>query len=141
MADVDMADSRASAGDEMADSPGATSFAEFANPDAQALLLALSEHAPAIPDVVVQGFLRRSGFETDDIRVQRLVGLAGQKFMAEIVFDAAKQARDRTQPGTSAPEAVKLKVEDIEFALKRAGISSKSPPYYADRSSSGTPLS
>lgn len=48
-----------------------------------------------MPDALVTYYLSRSGFVTSDQRVIRLVGLAAQKFIADVGNDALAQARLR----------------------------------------------
>ena len=52
--------------------------------------------APLIPDALLSYYLQRAGFQTDNLAVTRLVGLATQKFMADIVGDAYAYARTRS---------------------------------------------
>lgn len=62
------------------------------------LLLCLVHHRdyqPTVPDALVSYYLSRSGFVTSDTRVIRLIGLAAQKFIADVGNDALAQARLR----------------------------------------------
>lgn len=64
-----------------------------------ACLLSCSVHhrdyQPTVPDALVSYYLSRSGFVTTDTRVIRLIGLAAQKFIADVGNDALAQARLR----------------------------------------------
>lgn len=52
--------------------------------------------APIIPDAVTDYYLSKSGFETSDIRVKRLLALATQKFISDISQDAYEYSRIRS---------------------------------------------
>ncbi|PAA57852.1 hypothetical protein BOX15_Mlig027959g1, partial [Macrostomum lignano] len=66
--------------------------------------LQLDEYQPTIPDRVTQYYLERSGLEVADQRLLRLVSLAGQKFISDIVSDAMHHCRAR-QGGPAAKRA------------------------------------
>lgn len=54
------------------------------------------ELAPIIPDAVTDYYLSRSGFETSDSRIKRLLALATQKFISDISQDAYEYSRIRS---------------------------------------------
>lgn len=58
-------------------------------------LLRHRDYQPTVPDALVSYYLARSGFVTSDTRVIRLIGLAAQKFIADVGNDALAQARLR----------------------------------------------
>jgi len=53
------------------------------------------DYQPTVPDALVTYYLSRAGFVTSDQRVIRLIGLAAQKFIADVGNDALAQARLR----------------------------------------------
>ncbi|WFD34912.1 hypothetical protein MCUN1_001757 [Malassezia cuniculi] len=56
----------------------------------------LDDYAPLIPDEVSDFYLERAGFQTDDVRLKRLLALAAEKFVSDIASDAFQYARIRT---------------------------------------------
>lgn len=110
-------------------------------------LASLSDYQPALPDELVRHYLSRSGFTTDDVRVERFIALAAQKFLADIATDAISHARIRStnssahrKSNAAAREAkVTLTVDDLERALREYGVSLKKPPYFADSVTAGAP--
>lgn len=54
------------------------------------------ELAPIIPDAVTDYYLSKSGFETSDIRIKRLLALATQKFISDISQDSYEYSRIRS---------------------------------------------
>lgn len=113
--------------------------------DVDRLLGSLGEYEMAIPDELVNYYLMRSGFKTDDIRVQRLVALAAQKLMADVTNDALSHCRLRQQaqqggksrPGSGVDTKMILTSDDLHKALKEYGVSIRKPPYYADHAMAG----
>eukprot|EP00171_Calliarthron_tuberculosum_P006649 IDg6649t1 len=78
----------------------------------------------AIPDELVRHYLAHAGFITKDVRLERLIALAAQKFLADIAFDAIMHSRLRTQatPSTTKKKIVHdarivLTIDDLERAL------------------------
>lgn len=63
------------------------------------LLEHMDDYKPIIPDEVTDYYLQRAGFDTNDVRVKRLVGLAAQRFISSIASDAFQYARARTAAG------------------------------------------
>ncbi|MBW0573673.1 hypothetical protein O181_113388 [Austropuccinia psidii MF-1] len=121
------------------------------------LLLKMDEYKPVIPDEVAAYYLQKVGFECNDIRVQRVLVLACQKFISDIAQDAFSYARTRTgqvpggrqgplvsnvnsgalanvlPPGTSARRdrtRTVLTQEDLAQALAEYGINASRAPYY-----------
>ncbi|GAA5834575.1 hypothetical protein JCM3766R1_003601 [Sporobolomyces carnicolor] len=107
------------------------------------LLEQMDEYKPVIPDEVTDYYLQRSGFDTNDVRVKRLLALAAQKFIASISQDAFQHARARTggssnknasssSGGTAAkgrPRTV-LTMDDLSAALKEYGVDAGRAAYY-----------
>uniref|UniRef100_A0A7S0ZD84 Transcription initiation factor TFIID subunit 10 n=1 Tax=Timspurckia oligopyrenoides TaxID=708627 RepID=A0A7S0ZD84_9RHOD len=112
--------------------------------EVERLLASLGEYELAIPDELVSYYLMRSGFKCDDIRVQRLVSLAAQKFLADIANDAIAHSKLRQQSVTTKAKVVKepkmvLTSEDLDKALREYGVSLRKPAYYADHAAPATP--
>eukprot|EP00168_Porphyra_purpurea_P003590 TRINITY_DN1418_c0_g1_i4.p2 TRINITY_DN1418_c0_g1~~TRINITY_DN1418_c0_g1_i4.p2 ORF type:complete len:158 (+),score=30.92 TRINITY_DN1418_c0_g1_i4:106-579(+) len=63
--------------------------------EVERFLATLSDYQPTVPDALVTYYLSRAGFVTSDQRVIRLIGLAAQKFIADVGNDALAQARLR----------------------------------------------
>ncbi|KPV74315.1 uncharacterized protein RHOBADRAFT_44802 [Rhodotorula graminis WP1] len=59
----------------------------------------MDDYQPVIPDEVTDYYLQRSGFDTNDVRVKRLLALAAQRFISSIASDAFQYARARTAAG------------------------------------------
>ncbi|POW12439.1 hypothetical protein PSTT_04503 [Puccinia striiformis] len=116
-------------------------------------LLKMEEYKPVIPDEVAAYYLQRVGFECTDIKVQRLLVLACQKFVSDIAQDAFSYARTRTgqapggRQGPLAPNSnsagllmvllitldrtrTVLTQEDLAQALAEYGINASCAPYY-----------
>ncbi|KAH9817861.1 transcription initiation factor TFIID 23-30kDa subunit-domain-containing protein [Melampsora americana] len=120
-------------------------------------LLKMDDYKPVIPDEVAAYYLQRVGFECTDVRIQRLLALACQKFVADIAQDAFGYARTRTgqapggrqgplipnansanlshphQPGTNTRKdrtRTVLTQEDLSQALGEYGINASRAPYY-----------
>jgi transcription initiation factor TFIID subunit 10 len=109
----------------------------------------LGDYQPALPDALVAHYLSRAGFATDDIRVQRLIALAAQKFLADVANVAIAYSRLRAGAapaphGARAKAAARepkvcLTVDDLERALREYGVHLRKPPYFADNVTAGMP--
>lgn len=122
------------------------------------LLQLLEGSTPVIPDALLDYYMARAGVECDDVRLKRLVGLIGQKFITDVANDAMHHFRLRTggmgasagagtgagsrvggTTGLSASSSVStsaankkntLTLEDLASALAEYGINIKRPAYY-----------
>lgn len=65
-------------------------------------LESMDEYAPIIPDAVTDYYLAKSGFETNDKRIKRLLALATQKFISDIASDAYQYSRIRSASSVSS---------------------------------------
>eukprot|EP00128_Syssomonas_multiformis_P011630 Colp12_sorted_trinity150504_noHs@2288 len=92
------------------------------------LLLQMDDYSPAIPDAVTKYFLTRTGFECSDVRIVRLISLAAQKFVAEIVHNAMLKTIQKKDKAKE--KKVVLTTEALELALEDVGIHVTKPPYY-----------
>ncbi|GAA5933447.1 Taf10p [Sporobolomyces koalae] len=112
--------------------------------DLSQLLEQMDEYKPIIPDEVTDYYLQRSGLDTNDVRVKRLLALAAQKFIASISQDAFQYARARTggsnnsknsnanAPGSTAKgrQRTVLTMDDLSAALKEYGVDAGRAAYY-----------
>ncbi|SCV74974.1 BQ2448_8003 [Microbotryum intermedium] len=121
------------------------------------LLEMMDEWQPIIPDEVTDYFLQKSGFETDDPRVQvgdpillenvlrfpktsshpkRLLALAAQRFVSSIAADSFQYARARTAANKSSNSKAKgrtrtvFTMDDLSAALKDYGVGADRAAYY-----------
>lgn len=105
---------------------GGSSLADF--------LLHLDDYTPTIPDAVTSYYLNRSGFETTDPRLVRLISLAAQKFVSDIANDALQHCKMRgsvqSSRKTGKDKHYTLTMEDLTPALAESGINVKKPPYF-----------
>jgi len=94
----------------------------------------LEDYTPAIPDAVTVHYLNTSGFETTDPRIVRLISIAAQKFISEVVNDALQHCKMRGASGqtkkTTKDKKYTLTMEDLSPALSDYGINVKKPPYF-----------
>jgi len=111
-------------------------------------MLMLDDYEPLIPNEVTDYYLQRVGFETDDVRLKRLLSLVAQKFVSDIAADAFQHARLRTnatgggraktdksgQGGSSTTVKDKsrtvLTLDDLSSALGEYGINARKPEFY-----------
>ncbi|RWS31797.1 transcription initiation factor TFIID subunit 10-like protein [Leptotrombidium deliense] len=96
-------------------------------------LLQLEDYTPTIPDAVTNFYLNSSGFETSDDRIVRLISLAAQKFISDIVNDALQHCKMRgagQTKKTCKDKRYTLTLEDLTPALSEYGISVKKPHYF-----------
>lgn len=125
--------------------------------EVERFLATLADYQPTVPDALVSYYLSRSGFVTTDTRVIRLIGLAAQKFIADVGNDALAQARLRmaaegatgrggkaargggAATGLGVDTRMTLTTDDLEKALREYGVPLHKPPYYADSVTAGLP--
>jgi transcription initiation factor TFIID subunit 10 len=110
----------------------------------------LEDFQPAIPQELVQYYLRSVGFKSDDPKTLTLVALATQKFLSEVVSDTMAQCKnrqentllkDKSTGGQKEQKKYTLSIEDLQEALKDYDIKIKKPEYYSDQyTSSKNPL-
>jgi len=131
------------------------------------LLDAVEEHEPTIPDEIVQYLLERSGCKCNDPKIYRLVSLATQQFLYEVLHDArlfqklrskeaaalAKLQGSSSGTGTStsstaaggssqrskdASSSSELHFADLSSALSLHGMPLAKASYIADSVHAGT---
>ncbi|ALC39083.1 Taf10b [Drosophila busckii] len=100
-------------------------------------MLQLEDYTPLMPDAVTAHYLNMGGFHADDKRIVRLISIATQKFMSEIIDDALQHSKARTHlqnsntPGGSKAKDRKftLTMEDLQPALADYGINVRKMDY------------
>ena len=85
---------------------------------------------PLIPDAITKPILNQAGFACDDLRVQRVISLAAQKFVTDIATDALHYSKQNGDKKNKTRKMV-LTVQDLSQALAEYGIKSVKPEYYA----------
>ncbi|KAG1675590.1 hypothetical protein FOA52_014178 [Chlamydomonas sp. UWO 241] len=108
------------------------------------LLELLDEQAPLVPDELTQYILRKAGQDVADPRIVRLVSLAGQRFLAEVIHDSLQICKSRLSATTKNKlraagfkDRRVLTPDDLAKALREFGINVNKPPYYVDTDKDG----
>lgn len=78
----------------------------------------LDKYTPTIPDAVVQYHLSKSGVNTKDPRVARMVATAADKFLAEIIFESKQLSELKKRKGKD-----KRKADEIAECLQLSDLS------------------
>lgn len=89
-----------------------------------------SADEPTLPDEVVAHLLDRAGANIADPALVRLVGLATQHFLYEVLTDARQIQRLRTKDRKD--HTAELLQTDLAMALQQQGISIAKPDFIAD---------
>ena len=103
------------------------------NSDISKFIKALDSYAPTLPTEVSGYYLSKSGVNVQDERMLKLVSLAADKFMADIVFDAKqfsvlRQSSQRKDVKRKAVESADtLEFQDLVRSLKMRRISISRP--------------
>jgi len=107
-------------------------------------LASLMDYTPTIPDELVEHFLAKTGFQSPDLRLTRLVAVATQKFIAEVASDALQQCKARQatvvrdkRDKQQKDKRLVLTMEDLSRALHEHGVNVKHQEYFADSPSIG----
>ncbi|KAL4853032.1 Transcription initiation factor TFIID subunit 10 [Chlorella vulgaris] len=108
-------------------------------PGLKELLNDLESYAPAVPDEITQYAMRQSGYDCKDVRTVRMISLAAQRFVAQVLEEAYNTHKLRQMaPAAKLKEAgfdpkdkrELLTVEDLQKAMEEYGVKSRRPPYY-----------
>ncbi|KAH8412176.1 hypothetical protein KR009_000355 [Drosophila setifemur] len=97
----------------------------------------LEDYTPMIPDAVTSHYLNSGGFQADDKRIVRLISIAAQKYMSDIIDDALQHSKARTHmQTTNTPGGSKAKdrrftltMEDLQPALADYGVNVRKMDY------------
>jgi len=105
------------------------------DPQLFGLLYQLENYTPTIPDGVSEYYLNKAGMNTEDSRIVRLISLAGQKYISDILNDAMQLSKMKGSAQGSRSSKVKdkrllLTMDDLAPALAERGIKVKKPAYY-----------
>jgi len=97
-------------------------------------IMQLEDYTPTIPDVVTASYMNAAGFDAADPRIVRLISLAAQKFVSDIVIDSLQHCKMKSS-SQGVKKQVKdrrltLTMEDLAPALSEYGIHVTKPPYY-----------
>lgn len=102
----------------------------------------LDEYQPTVPDELTQHLMRTSGHDCTDVRLVRLVSLAAQSFVSDVMTDALEiHRRRKAVPVPKLREAgldpkdrdkMVLTSEDLGDALRDYGVTLRCPLYYLD---------
>ena len=95
-------------------------------------LQAMGEYQPPIPDAAVAHILAESGLSTSDTRVSRILNVACQKFISEVLQDCANAARQRVKSESNSDskrQALDLQMSDLKASLKNKGICIDRPDF------------
>ncbi|PAV86752.1 hypothetical protein WR25_17118 [Diploscapter pachys] len=100
--------------------------------DLRSFMAQIHEYTPTIPDAVTLYYMQAAGIDSADPKIVRLISLATQKFVSDIVLDAMQNARmkglGQTKKGTKDTKFT-LTNELLEPVLKEYGINLSKPPY------------
>ncbi|KAI9506157.1 hypothetical protein GGI25_002074 [Coemansia spiralis] len=99
-------------------------------------LVQMDNYAPIIPDALTEYYLAQAGFECTDTRIKRLLALATQKFISDVVTDAFQYNRIRQQASkekkfNSKDRKTVLSMDDLTAALAEYGVNIKKPEYFS----------
>jgi len=101
------------------------------NMDKNNILEAIEEFDSSIPDAVVHHFLNVAGMQTTDQRIIRLIAIAAQKFVHDIVSDSLQHCKLRGAQGKKTKEKkYTLTIEDLASALAAYGIEVRRQHYF-----------
>ncbi|CAG7834341.1 unnamed protein product, partial [Allacma fusca] len=94
----------------------------------------LEDYTPTIPDAVANHFLHQAGFDSTDPRLTRLISIAAQKFISDIINESFTHCKLKgaAQVGKAKAKDKKyvLTLDDLIPVLNDYGITVRKPPYY-----------
>ncbi|CAN6643709.1 transcription initiation factor TFIID subunit 10 [Trichomonascus vanleenenianus] len=88
-------------------------------------LNSMDDYAPIIPDAVTDYYLAKSGFDTSDRRIKRLLALATQKFVSDIASDAYQFSRIRSSSSVASSSNPQARARALVAGM--AGASAQQP--------------
>mmetsp|Transcript_31154 Transcript_31154/g.63191 ORF Transcript_31154/g.63191 Transcript_31154/m.63191 type:complete len:154 (-) Transcript_31154:322-783(-) len=102
---------------------------------------AVDDYTPTVPEAIIEQYLQLGGAQTDDDRVLKLVALATDKFIADIVHDAMENQKgvrldSQVEPDTASGEEPRekrpLSMEDVTESLRKRGVKITKPSTAAE---------
>jgi len=97
-------------------------------------VMQLEDYVPTIPDVVTANYMNTAGFEATDPRIIRLISLAAQKFISDVVIDSLQHCKMKSaglsKKQTKQDKRLTLTMEDLTPALAEYGIHVNKPQYF-----------
>jgi transcription initiation factor TFIID subunit 10 len=97
-------------------------------------VMQLEDYVPTIPDVVTANYMNSAGFESTDPRIVRLISLAAQKFISDVVIDSLQHCKMKSSGQTTKKQTkdkrLTLTMEDLTPALAEYGIHVTKPLYF-----------
>lgn len=95
------------------------------------ILETIKDFETSIPDAVVHHFLNVAGMQTSDERIIRLIAIAAQKFIHDVVSDSLQHCKLRgTQNKKAKEKKYTLSIEDLTSALAEYGIEINRQHYF-----------
>ena len=92
--------------------------------------LGLDDYSPTLPVEVTQYYIKKGGVTIQDPRVVKLISLAADKFMADVIFDARQYQLRRSQRKDLKRKAVDnntLEFQDLASSLQTRAVSIRRP--------------
>ena len=89
-------------------------------------------HRAQLPEEVTRHYLRQGGVDCEDESIVKLVSLATDKFVAEVVHDAIefgrlRALRDPSSRAADADAASPLQLQDVMMSLSQRGVNVLTP--------------
>jgi len=107
---------------------------QMSDPQLFGLLYQLENYTPTVPDGVSEYYLNKAGMNTEDSRIVRLISLAGQEYISDILNDAMQLSKMKGSAQGSRSKVkdkrLVLTMDDLAPALAERGIKVKKPAYY-----------
>lgn len=101
-------------------------------------LSSLESYNPTVPDAVSKFYLERNGVSCKDDKIPKLVSLACDKLLSEILYEAKQINILRTERGKKrkdmGPGEV-LELEDLHISLKQIGVNIRRRKILTDENS------
>jgi hypothetical protein len=95
--------------------------------DLNDFLLSLDSYAPTYPENLIRFYLDRSGLEVKDDRITKLMSLAADKLLSEILYEAKqistlRQQNSRGKKRKFSEVSDGIDIEDLQLSLLQLRI-------------------